>query len=298
MQSEFAFGLRSASSDVLDVLLKQTTISAGFTFYARPTGFEIISEEEVELLRERAALYQAVADDQSEFLVRAAEGGRVVFANKRARDVFRVVEPALHGLNIYDFIPEPDDRAKLRVAALGLTSESPVTQYETRMESRDGSHVTVLLTIRGLFDSQGKLCGYQAIGRDTSLEKLQEARLREAQRMETLAIFSSGIANDMNNLLTPILGYADLISNGDLQDEEILEFAESIRTAGQRGAELVRQILTLSRPDEDGHSHLLNAADVIRETANFVRASIPATIDVAISIDANCGVIWATASQM
>ena len=85
----------------------------------------------------------------------------------------------------------------------------------------------------------------------SELEK-KEQQLRQAQKMETVGTLAGGLAHDFNNVLTGILGNVSLLrykqSKGlTIEADELQECLEQINAAGSRAADMVRQLLTLSR---------------------------------------------------
>ncbi len=74
-----------------------------------------------------------------------------------------------------------------------------------------------------------------------------EERLRHAQRLEAVGRLAGGVAHDFNNVLTVILGYANLLISGSGSGDAMREDLEAIRDAGDRAATLTRQLLAFSR---------------------------------------------------
>ncbi|MCA9790376.1 MAG: response regulator [Candidatus Eremiobacteraeota bacterium] len=91
-------------------------------------------------------------------------------------------------------------------------------------------------------------------------------RFREAQRLEALGRLAGGIAHDFNNMLTSILGYSSILC-AELEDPQSRADAEEIQKAGERAADLTRQILAFSRRDQPR----LEAVDVNEVVDHMVR---------------------------
>src|SRR5205814_6241897 len=71
-------------------------------------------------------------------------------------------------------------------------------------------------------------------------------QLRQAQKMESIGTLAGGIAHDFNNLMTAVTGYSDLALRGELEDSLRTKITE-IKKAGERAANLTRQLLAFSR---------------------------------------------------
>jgi PAS domain S-box-containing protein len=103
--------------------------------------------------------------------------------------------------------------------------------------------VEVLLTMV----SRGERQRLHVIWRDISDRRRLEEELRHTQKMEAIGKLAGGIAHDFNNLLVAILGHAELLKY-DLQDQPtLLSHVAEIRSAGNRAADLVRQLMLFSR---------------------------------------------------
>ncbi|MFH1739585.1 MAG: response regulator, partial [bacterium] len=82
---------------------------------------------------------------------------------------------------------------------------------------------------------------------DVTLRRQIEAQLRQAQKMEAIGILAGGVAHDFNNILTTIIGNADLMLMDIDTDNPLVEDINEIKTAGERAAALTRQLLAFSR---------------------------------------------------
>jgi two-component system, cell cycle sensor histidine kinase and response regulator CckA len=100
-----------------------------------------------------------------------------------------------------------------------------------------------------------------------------EARLREAQRLESLGTFAGGIAHDFNNLLAIILGYASLLRQTAPDNLRVGEYGDTIMEAGRRGADVVRQLMLYANQHEPllrpTDTHALIADTLVHVTPNW-----------------------------
>jgi len=125
-----------------------------------------------------------------------------------------------------------------------------------------------------------------------------ETQLFQAQKMETLGTLAGGIAHDFNNLLTGIMGYQDLALDALTPDHPAHHCIVAARDASVRAGGLVEQILSFSRPAADAEPMSLDLTLVIEEARRFLRATVPATIQIESEVLPGCGRVQADATQM
>ena len=109
--------------------------------------------------------------------------------------------------------------------------------------------------------------------------KNMEAQLQQARKMESIGTLTGGIAHDFNNILGIIIGNTELALE-DVPKWNPAHFnLEEIRNAGLRAANIVRQLLSFSRKTGQGIKPI-EIVPVIKESLNFLRSTIPTTIDI------------------
>lgn len=114
--------------------------------------------------------------------------------------------------------------------------------------------------------------------RDVTERKELEAQFFRAQRLESVGSLASGIAHDMNNILAPILMSAPLLRLG-LSAEKTEQMLSTIETSAQRGADLVRQLLSFGR-GVDGARRAVQLAPLIREISKIAQQTFPKNISL------------------
>ncbi|MGH2729354.1 MAG: response regulator, partial [Actinomycetota bacterium] len=134
--------------------------------------------------------------------------------------------------------------------------------------------------------SQPQRVGGRSVGRVWSFRDLTQHRrleddLRQAQRMEAVGQLAGGIAHDFNNLLAVIANYAEFLEESiDVSDERRADVTE-IRQAAERGAKLVRQLLTFSRK-EVVQPHTLDINQVASDLEQLLGRTIGENIDLSL----------------
>ncbi|KIX15340.1 ATP-binding protein [Dethiosulfatarculus sandiegensis] len=132
---------------------------------------------------------------------------------------------------------------------------------------------------------------------DVTEKKLLENQLRQAQKMEAMGSLAGGVAHDFNNILTAIMGYAELATEDIPEEHSSCLFMRQVLKAGGRAKELVRQILAFSR-QETLEMKPVNLKQVLQETVNLLRASIPTSVDIRTKLHASRGLVMADQTQL
>src|SRR5665811_1113762 len=109
-------------------------------------------------------------------------------------------------------------------------------EYEFRMLQREGKTRVVVNMNDGLITYRGRVASMGTV-KDITDKKRLDSQLLRAQRMESIGMLASGIAHDINNMLTPIMLAQELLQE-KLIDEESQRLLNTIGRSTQRGANL------------------------------------------------------------
>ena len=137
------------------------------------------------------------------------------------------------------------------------------------------------------------------IDSDITEHKLLERQFLRAQRLENLGTLASGIAHDLNNILTPIVAITELLplrlKNLDARTQGLLK---TLSENSKRGRELIAQILTFARGGSDEHT-ILQPRHLLAEVVQIARHTFPKSIDTSLEIESsNLWTLSADATQL
>ena len=122
--------------------------------------------------------------------------------------------------------------------------------FRTRFKRKNGAEIWVEVNSRAFFDKKKDAVYHEGIVRDTTKRDDLEKRLRQAQKMEAIGTLAGGIAHDFNNILTPILGYTEIVLLDLPPTGRMSKNLKRVKKAGERARDLAAQILTFSRRTE------------------------------------------------
>lgn len=179
-------------------------------------------------------------------------------------------------------------------AALNLTLDRGTWNGELKQLTKDGRELIVESRWTLMGDSQSIL----VVNTDITERKQLEQQLLHAQRIETIGTLAGGIAHDLNNILTPILGFAQLLPlRIPNLDSSSLEMLQLIGNNALRGSEIVKQVLLFSREIE-AEWELINLAQVLEEVLKLIRETFPKSIAIKNHIAPNLWSLYGDSTQL
>ncbi len=114
-------------------------------------------------------------------------------------------------------------------------------------KKKNGTLYTEEAVISPVTDTQGRIAHFVAVKKDVTRELALKNQLHQAQKVESIGRLAGGVAHDLNNLLSPILGYAEMLREDLAAEDTKLESVDEILNAGMKARDLVRQLLAFSR---------------------------------------------------
>ena len=118
---------------------------------------------------------------------------------------------------------------------------------EIQTKRQDGTIYTINASITPIKDNNDSIVNFVGVQRDVSLEKNLREQLQQARKMEAIGLLAGGVAHDFNNMLTPIMGYTQIMLRDFDQHDRHYKYLQEISKAATHSADLIRQLLDFSR---------------------------------------------------
>jgi PAS domain S-box-containing protein len=246
---------------------------------------------------------RAIFETSPESITLLDQQGTIVAANPHAAESLGVARGGLDGHSALDLIV-PTDRARALVELERVQAGAMVHDKRFDFRHADGRVVPGEVSAAPLHDGDGKTIGVVVQSRDISerlrtqenLDQLQRQFL-QAQKMESVGRLAGGVAHDLNNFLTAIMGFGELARLGTSPSAPAADHLDKLLQAADRSRAVVSQLLTFARRQvHQPREVALN--ELIFGFTGLLRPLIGEHITLRTEFDADAGAILIDPSQM
>jgi PAS domain S-box-containing protein len=255
-----------------------------------------------EKLRETERKYRELAESLPQVIFEVDSKGNLVYLNQTGYALFGYTpEDLAKGFNVLEaFIPE--DRERIASDIMLNVQGWKLGRQEYTALKKDGSkfpvgvHANRVMRDHTATGVRGILIDFTPVKLAEEEKKKLEIQLQQAQKMEAIGALAGGIAHDFNNILSAIIGYTELAMLNEGAEHCTTELNEALKAAN-RAKDLVKQILAFSRQTDEERMPV-RASLVAKEAVKFIRATIPATIEIKTRIDDKSGSVLANSVEL
>jgi PAS domain S-box-containing protein len=201
--------------------------------------------------------YRELVETANSIILRIETEGRITFSNEFSQRLFGYTENEMLGKNAEQIIL-PAGRANRQgfealVTSLQKNPNRPMVN-ENETERRNGEKIWIAWTYQPIFTEKGLFKEILCIGNDITELKLADlekkdlqAQLQRAQKMEAIGTLAGGVAHDLNNILSGIVSYPELLLMEIDESSPLRKPILTIQKSGEKAAAIVQDLLTLAR---------------------------------------------------
>jgi PAS domain S-box-containing protein len=253
-------------------------IFQGYVFIA----IDLTERKEAEKrIKESEGKYRTLFESSSDAIFIVSWEGKFIDMNRAMLDLFGYSREEIIGINIKEIFYDADDWLRIIEDLEGIEF---IKNYELKLKRKSGKKIDCLITVTSKKAPDGKTVGYQGIIRDITEYKELQAQFLHAQKMEAIGRLAGGVAHDFNNMLTSIIGHADIILMSLDQEDDLREDVEEIKNSAERAASLTRQLLIFSR-NQIAQPMVLNLNDEILNMEKMLRRILREDVELNIILE-------------
>jgi PAS domain S-box-containing protein len=227
--------------------------------------------------------WRSIAENPFDFVVVIDRDYRYSWVNHTAPGI--PLESIIGKATPFDFVDAAYHQV-MREAFQTTFETGRATSYDVYVPQLDRWYSSIV----GSIAEDGVVTSISILTREITQQKhaeenlrRSEHQLREAHKLQSIGTLAGGIAHDLNNILTPILSYADMVQLSLDSKDPAQEYVDGIRTAGFRARDLVQRILLFGRRRE-AKKEVTNLVEHVREGLMLVKASAPANILISLEL--------------
>ena len=224
-----------------------------------------------EALKNSEEKYRNIIENIEEGFFELDLEGNLTFFNSALSKITGYSREELVGLNYRQYSSPKTSKTMFEVFTQIFGSKQPIMVADFEIESKDGSALQIDLSAAPILDHDARVTGFRGLMRDVSERKKAELetkklekKLQQAQKMNAIGTLAGGVAHDLNNILSGIVSYPDLILMDLPENSPLIEPILTIQESGKKAAAIVQDLLTLARRGVSV-SEVVNLNDIIDE---------------------------------
>ncbi|MBA3258515.1 MAG: PAS domain S-box protein [Gemmatimonadales bacterium] len=246
-------------------------------------------------LRESEARYRDLFDNASDLVCTTSPEGDFLYVNRAWHDVIGFTDADLAGRRLLDVVHHTCRENYRELQARALAGET-VTHAELTLVTVEGAPVTVEGNVSATF-RDGVPVMLRGIYRDITERKRIEDQLRRAERLQAAGQLAGGVAHEVNNMMTGVIGFSEfLLRDLEPDDPRQAEVREIIK-AGSRAADITRQLLAFTR-QQFLRPEVLDVNAVVTGMEKLLRRSLGEEHQLELRLDREIGDIRADQGQL
>ena len=226
---------------------------------SRAIRYAIERKRAEEALRESEEKYRTILESIEDGYYEVDIAGDFTFFNDSMCRILGYTKDELMGMNNRQYIYQESAKRVYQTFNKVYNTERPSKGFDLEFIKKDDTKRYVETSVSLMKDSEGQPIGFRGIVRDISSrkkvegeQKRLETQLQRAEKMEAIGILAGGVAHDLNNVLSGIVSYPDLLLMQLPEYSPLRNPIFTIQKSGQKAAAIVQDLLTLARRGVSG----------------------------------------------
>jgi PAS domain S-box-containing protein len=250
-------------------------------------------EDRTNELHKSEKWHKSLFENATDGIVVLDRNGIIVNANDRACTMHGFSREALVGSHIKLLESAGNREGMAERTRRIIGGESLV--FEAVHNKKDGAPIYLEISAKAI--TLGDEVFIQSFYRDVTEKKKVQEHLFQSQKLESIGALAGGVAHDFNNILTAILGYAEMIRKYSEGNEKVIKSVNIIESAARKSGRMISQLLDFSRKKTQ-ETVPFNVNDVVSDTARLLERVIDKKISLSELLDSGLPPVLGDVNQM
>jgi len=234
---------------IRDIFLRAAPVSQEDPSKGVLVSIEDITEPRriLKALKNSEERYRSIIENIQEGYYEVDIAGNFMFFNESMCNILGYEKNEMMGLNNREYTNEASARNLYRVFNKVYREGAPAKGFDWEVIRKDGTIRILETSVALIRNAEGARAGFRGIAKDVTEEKSIKEQLQRAEKMETVGTLAGGVAHDLNNILSGIVSYPELLLLQLPEDSPFRKPMATIQKSGEKAVAVVQDLLTLAR---------------------------------------------------
>jgi PAS domain S-box-containing protein len=201
-----------------------------------------------EMLRQSEERYRTILEDVEKGYCEADLAGNITFVNGSMCRILGYASEEMIGMNYSSYASEENARQMYKDTNGVYKTGKPAKWFSWEVLTKSGETRVVEVSVTPRLNTQGEVIGFRAIFNDVTEREANEQRVLVTSKLASIGELASGVAHELNNPLTSVIGYAQLLVDSKNVPPEVKSDLNRIHQESQRATKIVQNLLSFARP--------------------------------------------------
>lgn len=280
------------------------TTSAEITWEKKPAVILFLTDlterkKAEETLREGEERHRTVLEDMEKGYYETDLDGNITFVNDSICRILGYSSKEVMGTNYRRYAYDEETATKMyKYTNSVYKTARPAKWFSLEYATKTGEKRFMAVSIAPTLDEQGEIVGFRGIINDLTERKAIEQQALVTNKLASIGELASGVAHELNNPLTTVMGYAQLLMESKDVPEHIKSDLDKVYQESQRAAKIVQNLLSFARSRKPEKSYFY-ANDLVQKTVDLRSYELKVSnISVFVNLKEDMPEIWADYHQI
>ncbi|MFC2050933.1 PAS domain S-box protein [Chloroflexota bacterium] len=221
-----------------------------------------------EVVKQSEERYRTILEDVEKGYCEADLAGNITFVNDSMCRILGYANEEMIGTNYHSYAGEENAGQIYKDASDVYKTAKPAKWFSWEISAKSGETRFVEVAITPKLDTHGEVIGFRGIFNDVTEREATEQQVLMTSKLASIGELASGVAHELNNPLTSVIGYAQLLADSKDVPPEVKSDLNRIYQESQRATKIVQNLLSFARPRKPEKIYF-DASELVQKTLDL-----------------------------